>query len=57
VKNGKLKTTLLASTPPGITRDSIIQIAKAKKITMVEEPFTRDERYAAREAFFYGDSR
>jgi branched-chain amino acid aminotransferase len=54
VKNGILKTTPLASILPGITRDSVIQIAKAKKITTLEERFTRDELYTAQEAFFAG---
>jgi len=54
VKNGVLKTTPLTSILPGITRDSVIQIAKAKKITMLEERFTRDEFYTAQEAFFTG---
>lgn len=54
VKNGALKTTPLTSILPGITRDSVIQIAKAKKTTMLEERFTRDELYTAREAFFTG---
>jgi branched-chain amino acid aminotransferase len=54
VKNGVLKTTPLTSILPGITRDSVIQIAKAKKITILEERFTRDELYTAQEAFFTG---
>jgi branched-chain amino acid aminotransferase len=54
VKNGVLKTTPLTSILSGITRDSVIQIAKAKKITLVEERFTRDELYTAQEAFFTG---
>ena len=54
VKNGILKTTPLTSILPGITRDSVIQIAKAKKITTLEERFTRDELYTAQEAFFTG---
>jgi len=54
VKNGVLKTTPLTSILPGITRDSVIQIAKAKKITILEERFTRDEFYTAQEAFFTG---
>ena len=53
-KNGVLKTTPLTSILPGITRDSIIQIAKAKKIALIEERFTRDELYTAQEAFFTG---
>jgi branched-chain amino acid aminotransferase len=54
VKNGVLKTTPLTSILPGITRDSVIQIAKAKKIALLEERFTRDELYTAQEAFFTG---
>jgi branched-chain amino acid aminotransferase len=53
-KNGILKTTPLTSILPGITRDSVIQIAKAKKIIVLEERFTRDELYTAHEAFFTG---
>jgi branched-chain amino acid aminotransferase len=54
VKNGALKTTPLTSILPGITRDAVIQIAKAKKMTLLEERFTRDELYTAQEAFFSG---
>ena len=54
VKNGLLKTTPLTSVLPGITRDSVIQIARAKRIPLMEERFTRDELYTAQEAFFTG---
>ena len=54
VKNGVLNTTPLTSILPGITRDAVIQIAKAKKMTLLEERFTRDELYTAQEAFFSG---
>lgn len=54
VKNGTIKTTPLTSILPGITRDSVIQIAKLRKIPLVEEKFTRDELYTAHEAFFTG---
>ncbi len=54
VKNGVIKTTPLTSILPGITRDSVIQIAKSRKIPVVEEKFTRDELYTAHEAFFTG---
>ncbi len=54
IKNGVLKTTPLTSILPGITRDAVIQIARAKKIPMLEERFTRDELYTAQEAFFTG---
>jgi branched-chain amino acid aminotransferase len=53
-KNGVLKTTPLTSILPGITRDSVIHVAKGKKITLSEERFTRDEFYTAQEAFFTG---
>ena len=54
LKNGVLKTTPLTSILPGITRDSVIRIARAKGMTLVEERFTRDELYTAQEAFFTG---
>ncbi len=54
VKNGVLKTIPLTSILPGITRDSVIQIARSKKIPILEERFTRDELYTAHEAFFTG---
>jgi len=54
VKNGAIKTTPLTSILPGITRDSVIQIAKSKKIPLTEDKFTRDELYTAHEAFFTG---
>ncbi len=54
VKNGVIKTTPLTSILPGITRDSVIQIARSRKIQVVEERFTRDELYTAHEVFFTG---
>jgi branched-chain amino acid aminotransferase len=54
VRNGTLKTPPLTSILSGITRDTVIQIAKCKKIPLVEERFTRDELYTAQEAFFTG---
>ncbi|TAN63051.1 branched-chain amino acid transaminase, partial [bacterium] len=54
VKNGTLKTTPLTSVLNGITRDSVIRIARDKKIEVKEERFTRDELYIADEAFFTG---
>ncbi len=54
VKNGVIKTTPLTSILPGITRDSVIQIARSRKIPLVEDRFTRDELYTAHEAFFTG---
>lgn len=54
VKKGILKTTPLTSILDGITRDSIITIAKNIDIEVREERFTRDEVYLADEAFFTG---
>lgn len=54
VRNGILKTTPLTSILEGITRDSIITIARDIKIDVKEERFTRDEVYIADEAFFTG---
>jgi branched-chain amino acid aminotransferase len=54
VRNGTLKTAPLTSILSGITRDTVIQIAKSKKIPLIEERFTRDELYTAHEAFFTG---
>ncbi len=54
VKKDILKTTPLTSILEGITRDSIITIAKDNGIETKEERFTRDEVYLADEAFFTG---
>jgi branched-chain amino acid aminotransferase len=54
VKDGVLKTTPLTSILPGITRASVIQIARAKGWAVIEQRFTRDELYTAHEAFFTG---
>jgi branched-chain amino acid aminotransferase len=54
VRDRKIKTTPLTSILPGITRDSIIILARDKGYQVVEERFTRDELYSADEAFFTG---
>jgi branched-chain amino acid aminotransferase len=54
VRNGQIKTTPLTTILEGITRDSIIKIARDNRIPVVEERFTRDEIYIADEAFFTG---
>ena len=53
-KNGILKTTPLTSILPGITRETVIQIARSKGMPLMEVRFTRDELYTAQEAFFTG---
>lgn len=54
VRNNVIKTTPLTSILEGITRDSIIKIARDIKLPVQEERFTRDELYIADEAFFTG---
>ncbi len=54
VRNNRIKTTPLTSILEGITRDSIIAIARDMKIPVIEERFTRDEIYISDEAFFTG---
>ena len=54
VRNGIVFTPDLASCLDGITRDSIIQIAKDLGFEVREKRITRDEVYSADEAFFTG---
>jgi len=54
VKNGILKTTPFTSILPGITRSTVIQVAKDFGYEVREDRFTRDELYIADEAFFTG---
>ncbi len=53
-RNNTLKTTPLTSILEGITRDSILVIAKDLGIETLETRFTRDEVYISDEAFFSG---
>ncbi|RLA85847.1 MAG: branched chain amino acid aminotransferase [Deltaproteobacteria bacterium] len=54
VKDGVIKTTPPTAILAGITRDSVITIARDKGYPLVEEKFTRDELYTADEVFFTG---
>ena len=54
VKNGVLKTTPMTTVLGGITRDSMITLARDLGYTVVEQFFTRDEVYVADEVFFSG---
>jgi branched-chain amino acid aminotransferase len=54
VRNGKLYTPDLTSALEGITRDTIVQLAKELGIEVIEKRITRDEVYTADEAFFTG---
>jgi branched-chain amino acid aminotransferase len=55
VKRGKLITPpLSASILEGVTRDSILTVAREEGIPVAEEMVTRDQLYLADEAFFTG---
>ncbi len=54
VRDKVIKTTPLTSILGGITRASIIEVARELGYTVVEQQFTRDELYIADEAFFTG---
>jgi branched-chain amino acid aminotransferase len=54
VRNGAIKTTPLTSILEGVTRDSILTLARDFGIPTEEQRFTRDEIYICDEAFFTG---
>ena len=54
VRHGVLYTPELTSALEGITRDTVIQLAKDLSLSVVEKRITRDEVYIADEAFFTG---
>jgi branched-chain amino acid aminotransferase len=55
VRNGALQTAPLGnSVLPGITRDSVLQIARDLNIPIVEQMIPREMLYIADEAFFTG---
>lgn len=54
VRNDILITPPLPSVLEGITRNSIMEMARKEKIEVRETAFTRDEVYIADEAFFTG---
>jgi len=54
VKNNKLLTPKKGTILPGITRNSIIQLAKDMNIEVIEKDLTLEEVYSADEAFFTG---
>jgi branched-chain amino acid aminotransferase len=54
VRRGVLKTPPLVSVLEGITRDSVIRIARDKGIEVIETQLTRDEVYCADEVFLTG---
>lgn len=56
VRDGVLYTPELTSALEGITRDTIITLAQAQGLTVLEKRITRDQVYLADEAFFTGSA-
>lgn len=56
VRNGILYTPETTSALEGITRDTILTIAKEQGLEVKEKRITRDEVYVADEAFFTGSA-
>ncbi|MHC4606273.1 MAG: branched-chain amino acid transaminase [Planctomycetota bacterium] len=54
IKDGIIRTTPPTTILPGITRKSIIKIARDLGYEVLEQRFTRDDLYIADEAFFTG---
>ncbi len=54
VRDGVMYTPTLTSALEGITRETVIALAKDIGIKVIEKPITRDEVYIADEAFFTG---
>lgn len=54
VRNGKIITPPMAPILEGITRDSLIQIARGMGLEVVEGPISRDQLYIADEMFVCG---
>jgi len=56
VRNGKIYTPETTSALEGITRDTVITIAREQGFEVIEKRITRDEIYVADEAFFTGSA-
>lgn len=56
VRNGKIYTPETTSALEGITRDSVMTIARDLGYEVIEKRITRDEIYVADEAFFTGSA-
>ncbi len=54
VRDGEIRTTPTASILRGITRETIMEIAREKGYPILEARITRDELYTADEVFFTG---
>ena len=56
VRNGKIYTPETTSALEGITRDTVMTIAREQGYEVIEKRITRDEIYVADEAFFTGSA-
>jgi branched-chain amino acid aminotransferase len=56
IRNGKIYTPETTSALEGITRDTVMTIAKEQGLEVSEKRITRDEIYVADEAFFTGSA-
>lgn len=54
VRNGLIRTPPLATVLDGITRDTLMQLARDHGYNVVEAPITRDDLYVADEIFLTG---
>ena len=54
VRNGLIRTPPLATVLDGITRDTLMQLARDHGYSVVEAPITRDDLYVADEIFLTG---
>jgi branched-chain amino acid aminotransferase len=54
VRKGRIRTPPLTSILDGITRSSVMDLAREQRIPVVEERFTRDDMYIADEVFVTG---
>ena len=54
VRRGQIKTTPLTSILEGITRNSVLELAREANLSAFEERFTRDALYVADEVFLTG---
>ena len=54
VRNGLIRTPPLATVLDGITRDTLMQLARDRGYSVVEAPITRDDLYVADEIFLTG---
>ena len=54
IRDKVIKTPPLPTVLDGITRNSVIELARDRGMTVVESPITRDELYIADEVFLTG---